>query len=176
MFRVALIYGGIAGSVIISVMILGRALSGGEGAASGQLFGYLVMVVALSLIFFGVKQYRDRERGGAIAFMPAFLTGLAIAAVASVFYVIGWEIYLAATDYAFIDEYTAGVIEAKRAAGMSEEALSKLIVDMERMKDSYANPALRLPMTFIEIFPIGLLIALISAALLKKPGVSPATV
>jgi hypothetical protein len=38
----------------------------------------------------------------------------------------------------------------------------------------YRNPLIRMPMTFLEIFPVGLLISLISAAVLKNPRVLPA--
>ena len=42
------------------------------------------------------------------------------------------------------------------------------------MRTQYANPLFRLPMTFIEIFPVGLLVALVSAALLRNPSFLPA--
>ena len=85
MLRTALIYGAISGSIIITVMTLGIAMSGGEGGASSQAFGYLVMIIALSLIFIGVKRYRDQQLGGVIKFWPAFGLGVSIAAVAGVF-------------------------------------------------------------------------------------------
>jgi len=174
MFRIALVYGAISGLIIIGVMIAGIALSSGEGAASSQAFGYLVMIIALTMIFIGVKRHRDRALGGIIKFGPALFSGLAIAAVAGVFYVAGWEAYLAASDYAFINDYTAGVIEAKRGAGITGEELDKIIAAMEKMKTQYANPFYRMPMTFLEIFPVGFIVAVISAALLRNPKVLPA--
>ncbi len=174
MLRIALIYGAISGSIVISVMIAGIAFSRGEGAASSQAFGYLVMIIALTMIFVGVKRHRDRALGGVIKFGPAFFSGLAIAAVAGVFYIAGWEAYLAASDYAFINDYTAGVIEAKREAGISGEELDKIIGAMEKLKQQYANPLFRMPMTFLEIFPVGFIVALISAGLLRNPKVLPA--
>ncbi|MEO1014850.1 MAG: DUF4199 domain-containing protein [Pseudomonadota bacterium] len=173
MLRIALIYGGIAGAIVISVIIAGLGL--GDGAHTGsQAFGYLVMLVALSLIFIGVKNYRDRDLGGVISFAQALGAGLAIAAVAGVIYVAVWEAYLAATDYAFMGDYAAGIIEKKKAAGVSGEDLDKLIADMEKMKASYANPLMRLPMTFLEIFPVGLIVSLVSAALLRNRTFMPA--
>ena len=38
----------------------------------------------------------------------------------------------------------------------------------------YANPLYRLPITFVEIFPIGVLISLISAVLLRNSRFLPA--
>ncbi len=175
MLRIALIYGAIAGTIVIGAMTLGFILDGDEkGAASGQIFGYLIMLAALTLIFVGVKRHRDVNHGGVIKFLPAFLTGLAIAAVAGAFYVTGWELYLAATDHAFIEEYSAAVIEKKKAAGLAGAELDKAIAEMNRMVENYGNPLFRIPITFSEIFPVGLLISLVSAAILRNPKVLPA--
>ncbi|MEO1241470.1 MAG: DUF4199 domain-containing protein [Pseudomonadota bacterium] len=174
MIKIALIYGAIAGAIVIGIMTFGIASSENGSAQSSQAFGYLIMLVALSLIFIGVKQYRDRDQGGVIKFGPAFLLGLSIASVSGLVYVAGWETYLAFSDYAFISEYAAGVIEAKREAGASAAELEKIAAEMEKMVKNYGNPLFRLPLTFMEIFPVGLIIALISAALLRNPKVLPA--
>lgn len=172
MIRYALIFGSLAGFIVISSMIAGFTLLQGRGAMSEWL-GYLTMILALSMIFFGVKRYRDRDLGGVIKFVPAFLLGLSIAAVAGTAYVAVWEVYLALTDYAFIDAYTTAIVEAKKAEGLSGPALEVVTSEMRTLKDQYANPLFRLPMTFLEIFPVGLLIALISAALLRNSKVLP---
>jgi hypothetical protein len=38
----------------------------------------------------------------------------------------------------------------------------------------YSNPLYRLPITFVEMFPVGVLISLISAAVLRNSRVLPA--
>lgn len=175
MFKIATVYGAISGLIIIAVMTAGIAMSDGEKTASSSMvFGYLVMLLTLSMIFVGVKRYRDRDLGGVIKFAPAFGLGLAIAAVAGVFYVAGWEAYLASTDYAYAADYADAVVKAKEAKGASAAELEQLRSDMAAFVKNYANPAFRLPMTFAEIFPVGLLIALISAALLRHPKILPA--
>jgi len=175
MLRTALIYGAISGAITIAVMSLGINSTDtlGEGSSSA-LFGYTVMLVALILIFLGVKRHRDHDLGGVIKFAPAFGLGLAIAGVAGVFYVIGWEINLAATDYAFVEQYPQAVIAQKEAAGASPEQLQKLTDDMAKFAEQYKNPLYRLPITFMEIFPVGLIVALISAAILRNPKAFPA--
>jgi len=132
------------------------------------------MIVALSMIFLAIRDYRNKQLGGVIKFLPAFGLGLLVAAVAGVAYIIGWEIYLAATNYTFMDNYVAQMIEAKRTAGVSEAEFEAYAAQLEQMRVSYQNPLFRLPMTFIEIFPVGLIIALISAAILRNPKVLPA--
>lgn len=172
MGRTAFIYGAVAGTIVIGTMIVSFILGSGHDDSS-LIFGYLIMIIALSVIFIGVKQYRDRNLGGVVKFGPALLLGVMIAAVAGVFYAVGWEGYLAATGNKFMDEYAAGIIEAKRAAGLAGEALQAEVAKMEEMKKNYANPFFRLPMTFLEIFPVGLVIALISAAILRNPKAFP---
>ena len=174
MLRIGLIYGAIAGTIVIGVIIIGALAAGESGGHGGELLGYLVMIVALSMIILAIKRHRDRDLGGVIRFLPAFLLGLLVSAVAWVFYVIGWEGYLAATDHAFIDNYVESAIEAKKAAGLTGAELDKSVAGLEKIRDQYGDPLYRLPMTFLEIFPVGLLIALLSAAVLRNPKVLPA--
>jgi hypothetical protein len=173
MGRIALVYGGIAGLIVISTMVIGFLMGVDHGDHSMWL-GYLIMIVALTLIFLGVKQFRDRNNGGVIKFGPAFLMGLMIAVVAGVFYVAGWEGYLAATNYTFMDSYIEHTLKAKEAAGMAGEALAKEAEKLKAMAEGYKNPLFRVGITFAEIFPVGIVIALISAALLRNPKVLPA--
>jgi Protein of unknown function (DUF4199) len=171
--KYALTYGLLSGLVIIATMLTGLLLSDRDSFFSSEWFGYLVMLVALTFIFVGVKRYRDVERGGIIRFGPAFGMGLAIAAVAGLAYVAVWEAYLAATDYAFMDEYIAGALRARQAEGVTGAALAREAAQLETLRSQYGNPLFRIPMTFLEIFPVGLLVALVSAALLRNPRLLP---
>ena len=58
--------------------------------------------------------------------------------------------------------------------GASAEAIAKLSAEMAEFKVQYANPMFRLPMTFVEIFPVGVLVSLFSAALLRNSRFLPA--
>ncbi|NWG93191.1 MAG: DUF4199 domain-containing protein [Parvularculaceae bacterium] len=173
MGKIAFIYGAIAGSIVIGSMIVSFIL-GADHDDHSLVFGYLIMIVALSLIFIGVKRFRDRNGGGVIKFGRAFILGLMIAVVAGAFYVVGWEGYLAATDYSFMPSYVEHLIEAKKAAGIAGAALDAEIAKLKTMEAQYANPLFRMPMTFLEIFPVGLVIALVSAAILRNPKAFPA--
>jgi hypothetical protein len=100
--------------------------------------------------------------------------GLGIAVVAGIIYVLVWEVYLAATNYTFMDAYVAGMLEAERAKGTPAETINAMAKEMETFKVQYKDPLFRLPMTFLEIFPVGLLVALISALILRNPRALPA--
>jgi hypothetical protein len=174
MSRIILIFGVAAGLIVAVPMDLMVANAEPGAWATSHFAGYLMMMLALSLIFFGVKRLRDRELGGVIRFVPALLAGLGISAVAGVIYVIGWEITLAVTDFAFVDSYSSAAVEAARAKGASAADVAAVVAQMDEFRRQYANPLIRLPMTFIEIFPVGLLISLISAALLRNSRFLPA--
>jgi len=173
--KYALAYGLLSGLVIIATMLNGIVLGGQDSIFSSMWFGYLVMLVALTFIFVGVKRYRDVERGGMIKFVPALAMGLGIAAVAALAYIVVWEVYLALTDDRFMDDYVAGILRAREAEGASAPAIAAEAASLEAMRVSYRNPLFRVPMTFLEIFPVGLLVALFSALLLRNPRLLPAT-
>ena len=171
--KYAVVYGGIAGAITIAVLTAGIAFAMPSHATS-EWFGYLVMLAALSLIFVGVKRFRDVECGGVVRFGKAFVLGLGIAAVAGLIYVTGWEMYLALSGHDFMAEYTAGIIDRMRAEGASAAELQAKAAQMRELAVSYRNPLFRIPLTFAEIFPVGLLVALVSAALLRNPKLLPA--
>ena len=173
MQKIALTYGILSGTIVIVTMILGLVVSDGGSFLSSELFGYLTMLIALSMIFIAIKRYRDQELGGVIRFLPAFAMGLAVAVIAGVMYTLIWELYSMSNGYAFIDSYVNSAIEAKKAAGLSGEKLAQEIAALEEMRANYGKFYIRMPMTFLEIFPVGLIIAILSAAILRNPRILP---
>jgi hypothetical protein len=174
MLRIILIYG-IIGGVIVAVPMVWSMLTTAPGTIpeNAALYGYLSMLVALTMVFVGVKQYRDKVLGGVIKFGPALLVGLGISAVASLFWVVGWEITLA-TGFDFGAAYEASLVDAARERGASAAEIDQIRADTESFLRMYANPLVRLPITFVEMFPIGLVISLISAGLLRNSRFLPA--
>jgi hypothetical protein len=175
MFRTILMYGAIGGLIVavpmFSLLVLDKDHHSG---ASSMLTGYALMILGLSMVFIGVKSYRDKVKGGVIKFLPAFLLGLGISIAASLVYVIGWEIVLAMTNYTFAADYAQAAINAAEAKGVPPAELEAIRTEYAQFERLYANPLFRLPMTFIEIFPVGLIISLIAAALLRNPRFFPA--
>ena len=174
MLRYAFIYGGIIGAVVIALMTVVLLTMGTESVLSSEAAGYAIMIVVLSLVFVGIKRYRDVEQGGVVSFAQAAGVGVGIAAVAGVIYAIGWEISLAATDYAFIESYGQSLIDGVKAQGLAASEEAAKIAEITSSMEMYRNPLFRLPITFVEIFPVGLVVALVSAFILKNPKALPA--
>ncbi len=166
---------GLLAGVIVGVPLIGLAIAmdGRPPLPYGMAIGYLIMLVALSTVFVAIKRRRDEDLGGVIRFWPAFGLGLGITVVASVFYVLAWEAALAATQMDFAGSYANLLIEQQKAKGLTGDALAKFVAGMEAFKADYANPLYRLPMTFTEIFPVGLLMSLVSAGLLRNSRFLP---
>ncbi|MEO9886681.1 MAG: DUF4199 domain-containing protein [Balneola sp.] len=171
MKKIVFIYGVIAGIINLAVsylvfVVLGDAFSHSQN----EVMGYLVMIVALSIIFVAIKQYRDKNLGGVIKFKTAFLVGLYISLIAGTIYVANWEIYMqTAGSDDFIEQYQSSMINNMKADGASEEAIQEQMEKNEYYKEMYSNTFFRILITYSEILPVGLIISLLSAFLLKNP-------
>ena len=169
--RTGTIAGAIAGTALIVTMLLFfDRLVGTVGMA----VGYLTMLVALSFVFVAIKQERDGARGGAIGFWPALAVGLGVSVVAGVFYVLAWELTIALSGRDFAGAFAQMMIDGARAGGAPGAALDKAVAEARGFEASYRNPLYRMPLTFTEIFPVGVLVSLVSAALLSRRTFLPA--
>lgn len=173
MNRIIPIYGIIAGAIVSALMLFNITLIPGEHGAGSQIFGFASMILAFGFVFVAVKQYRDQVKGGVIKFWPAFQVALGVTAVASVIYVITWEIYFNATGGVWIEEYIDGIIANEQAKGLAGDALEAFADRMRQSVQSYRNWWYRIPATFIEILPLGVVIDLIAAGLFRNANFLP---
>ena len=173
MGRIIAVYGVIAGITVAVLMRIAMMLFP-EGGTGGMVAGFASMIIALSFVFIGIKRYRDIELGGVIRFWKALGVGFGIAAIASLFYVAAWELYLYFTNYTFMEEYTRLAIQQAQKAGKSAAEISALAKDMDGFKDLYANPLTRMALTLTEILPVALLMPIFSATLLRNSRFMPA--
>ena len=175
MFPIIIRYG-VIGGLVVALPMIGLMVFAGPNTffAGGMLYGYTSMILALIAVFMGIKHYRDKALGGAIKFGTALLLGLSISAVASTLYAIGWEISLAATGLDFPTAYYKPMLDAAVARQASPEELQALEAQADSFATMYRNPVYRIPMTFVEMFPVGILVSLVSAGLLRNSRLLPA--
>lgn len=131
--------------------------------ASNDLLGYAAMLVVMSLIFFGIRNYRNKDLGGFISLGKAFKVGLLIALLASVMYVVVWVFYY----YLFVPDYLDFYIDHVLKQTPESEVAARA-KEMEEFKTLYDNPVFVVLITFSEVLPLGIVVALISALILKK--------
>lgn len=170
MKKTVITYGIIAGLITGGLMLATMPLfvSGTVKMENGLWIGYTGMVIALSLVFFGVKSFRDHHAEGKITFGKGFLIGLGITLIASLFYVIAWEITFSRSGEWFMQQWSTGELDKLKSSGATEAELQIAEQEWDEFGLLYQNPLIRFGMTLMEIFPVGLLISLLSAALLRK--------
>ena len=160
-------FGIIAGAIVSAMMLI--SFSGKEiDFKNGELIGYASMIIAFSAIFFGIKAYRDKYLNGIINFGKAFRVGLYITLVASFMYVASWM--LISNTYAkdFMNQYAQYTLEEMQQSGKSQAEIDMQLENIEKFQELYKNPMIKIGMTFLEIFPVGLVITLICAAILRR--------
>jgi hypothetical protein len=177
MRRIIWINGLIGGAVIISLFFIFNALSPVENCdySKSMVMTYAAMVVGFTSIFFGIKTYRDKDLGGSISFGKAFLIGLYISLIASAVYAIGWQAFSHLLMPGHMEAYGSCDIENFKQEGHTALEIAKKEADTKQMLETLKNPILGPLMIFsVEIFPVGLAISLLCAAILKRQPQKPA--
>ncbi len=135
---------------------------------NSELIGYAGMLVSFSAIFIGIVQYRNQEPDGLISFGKAFKVGFLIALLASTLYVLSWMIMSTFVLPNFMTDYAAQMSEQLANSGLSAEELEIQLASLESWMEYYKNPFFKFFFTYIEILPLGTLVSLIAALILKK--------
>jgi hypothetical protein len=150
------------------MMLITIPLEDKIGFDHGLIVGYTTMVASFLLVYFGIRSYRNNAGGGRITFGRAFAVGILITLITCMFYVVTWQIMYFYLMPDFMAKYGAYAVEKLRASGASEAAIQAKLVEMQKTKAIEDNPLTNAMMTFLEPFPVGLLITLISAGLLRR--------
>jgi len=173
MKKIVLRFGLASGLVlmVINAVMLPLCLNGTIPFKNSEVLGYTAMVLSFLLVFFGVRSYRDTVGAGALSFGKAFQVGILITLITCAMYVVAWEIIYYNFMPDFLDKYNAHVLAKMHDSGATDAAIQKATADMASFAKSYANPLFNVAVTFMEVFPVGLIVALVSAAILRrKPG------
>lgn len=171
MKKIVLVCGLIAGAIVTIMMVISTIVLNKNETSQGSLWlGYTSMILAFSLIFVGIKNYRDKQNNGVIGFGKAFKIGLYITLIASTIYVLAWlvEYYVLIPD--FMDKYTNSIIQQMKNSAATAADITKKMQEMESYRQMYKNPLFVILLTYVEILPVGLIVCLIAAFILKKPA------
>lgn len=167
-----LIHGLISG-IIVSVFMLASInyfshCQGDVDLETSMLIGYASMLIAFSLVFVGIRSYRENYNGGVITFGKAFKIGSMIVLISSTIYVIAWLIDYFFFMPDFMGEYSAMMLEELRASGASQAEIAAQTKEMADFGEMYNNPLFNAMMTYMEILPVGLIVTLISSLILRR--------
>jgi hypothetical protein len=177
MKKTVLTFGLISGVMICVLMGGSLVLANRIGSGHSMVLGYTMMVASFLLVYFGIRSYRDNDLGGQISFGRAFACGILITLITCVCYVAMWEIVYFNFIPHFMDSYFAAQIQKVQTSGLDAATTSARVAAIQRSQQLYQNPLVNMAYTFMEPLPVGLVITLISAAILRrKLRPEPATV
>ena len=169
MKRNVFVFGLILGTILaINMVLLVNMLYNNPDMKSNEIIGYAAMIVVFSLTFFGIRNYRNKQLNGVISLGKAFKTGALIALVGSTMYVVTWLFYYYLFVPDFIDIYSTYVLDSATRDGATPAELSAKTEQMVQFKEMYKNPLFVILITYSEVLPIGLIVAFISALILKR--------
>jgi hypothetical protein len=164
MKKIILIFGSVIGAILsINAIAHMNMIYSNPDYKANDVLGYASLVIIFSLIYFGVRNYRNSRLGGKIGFPKAFKTGALICLVASTVYVIIGLLYYYLFVPDFIDVFTEYMIRNSPA-----EEVETTTAQMENFKEMYKNPLFVILITYAEVLPIGMIVALLSALIVKK--------
>src|SRR6202522_3665839 len=175
MKKIVLTFGLIAGLIMSVLMDGSLLLSDRIGTGHSLALGYTIMVASFLLVYFGIRSYRDNNLAGQISFGRAFACGILITLITCVCYVATWEVLYFNFIPHFMDSYWAAQIHKIQSSGLDPATTAAQVAAIQHSQQLYQNPFVNMAYTFMEPLPVGLLITLISAALLRrKAPVEPA--
>jgi amino acid transporter len=169
MKKTVLTYGLIAGAIVTAFMIYGTySYYNNPDFKGGEVLGYSGMLVSFAFVFIGIKSYRDKQNNGIITFGKALQVGALIAFIASCIYVGVWliEYYCFFPD--FMDKYSQHILDNLKTTELSTIEIKIKTDEINKYREIYKNPIGVILFTFVEILPLGLVIALISSLILKR--------
>jgi hypothetical protein len=173
MKKAVLTFGLISG--LIMSVLMGGSLLLADKIGSGHnsmVLGYTMMVASFLLIYFGIRSYRDNTLAGQISFGRAFACGILITLISSVCYVVMWEILYFNFMPHFMDGYFAAQIHKLQSAGLDSATTAARVAAIQHSQQLYQNPLVNMAYTLMEPLPVGLLITLLSAALLRRKALT----
>lgn len=154
------VLGGIAASIVMTSMTVYMKLNPEKTVS--MFLGMFTMILAYTFIVLGIIKLRN-ENNGILPFGKAFLCGLGIVFITSTIYVLVWLIIY----YNFFTNFMEHYCDLALKQTPPEELVAKK-AEMEEYKEMYKSPIGVILLTYMEIFPIGVIFTLISAAILKK--------
>ena len=169
MRKTVLTYGLISGILSSAMMLATIPFLDRLDGHKGQILGYTAILLVALLTFFGVRSYRENVGGGRITFGRGFAVGILITLISCAFYVVTWEVLYYGVMPDLGDKMTAALVSKAKSSGGSPEEIAEAERRAQSFKKLYDNPAVNVAFTFIEPFPIGLVVTALSAAILRRP-------
>lgn len=155
---------GFLGGLIVSIIMISMTfyMKANPNNEPNAIVGFIGMLLAFIFVVLGIQQQK-LNNNNSITFGKALATGLLISLVICTIYVLVWLIVYYNFFPDFMDKYSEMILKKT-----SQSNLAAKTAEMNQMKEWYKNPIMIILLTYMEVFPIGIVVSLISALILKK--------
>ena len=157
-------YGLIAGAIIFVMNTVWWGINGGEmNMDTAEISGWVSMLLALSMVYVGIRAHRVAQEDKSVKFGTAFAIGALISLIATVVWVGGWEIMMAGQMTEFMVKYGEHVVAGMIDAGATAAEITAAELENAEWTELLKNPFYRVLMSASEILPVGLLVTIIAS-------------
>lgn len=164
--KYSLISCGVLVVINLASLLMGRPTP--DTYAISEVIGYAIIIVSLSVMFFGIRRYRDRELDGKITFWKAFGFGMAITTFAAVTFGLYNWVYIKVIYPDFITDYVKYSKEQIMNSGLSQAEIEKNLHYLQDMSGLYSNVWFQNFIMFATVLAIGIVMSILASLILKR--------
>lgn len=167
MKRIILTYGAIAAAITTAAVTFTCIFHDKMDTTYAMLFGYSTMVLSFCFTYFGMASFK-KNNGGVISFKQSMKIGMGIVLIASAAYALVWVILYNTVFPDFMAQYSARQVSEMQKAGATPAEITRTLEQMKDYQKIYDNPLTNFLFTFfVEPLPVGIVVTLISAGIVK---------
>ena len=134
--KIVLIFSSVIGAILsANAIIMMNLMKSNPNFKGNDVVGYAGLVLLFLLIYFGVKNYRNKHFDRVISFGKAFKTGLLIALVGPTIYVFVGLLYMKLFMPDFVDVHASHIL----SNCTNEAELQAKTAEMANFKEMYKN-------------------------------------
>ena len=172
-----LFYGLIAGGILAAALLIPFLFmdKNNPNWTLGEIIGYSSMILSQLVIFFAIRDFRDKRNNGKINFSRALGVGMKVSLVAASIFVLFDTLYITVINPDFFDQYLSFTVEQMEADNKPQAEIDKVKADYANFEGA-AGVFMNGAVMFVTVGFIGFLIALGSSFILRRPeddGESP---
>lgn len=172
MKNITLKYGLIAALIVVGVPATTMSIVGwgSESFDVGQVVGYSSMIVAMAMVYFAMRHYRDKENEGVMSFGEGMKIGVLISSMGGAAWGLYNLVFVLWIMPDFYEQYYASTSGQTMGTPEFEKGFAEMMDQMGFWYTTFGGTVLM----FLTVFLIGLVISVISSLVVKRAVVATA--
>jgi len=169
MKNTVLAFGLLSGALAVAMMLATLPFIRSMELGTSDLIGYSSIAISALVLFFGIRSHRERA-GGQLTFGRGLGVGILITLISSACYMAAFQVVYFKAMPDFGEKFSACMVERARAGGATEREIDETAATAAALKRLYDRPATNAALTFATTFPVGLVMSVFAAAVLRRKG------